>query len=64
VEDVEREIEKAEARVKTVEEALSQAAFNADAAQLTQLATEYEQARMYVDELLVEWERLAETVSE
>src|SRR5438067_7923238 len=64
LEDVEREIEQAEERVRSVEEALSQAALNADASQLTQLAADYEQARAHVDELLVEWERLAETASE
>src|SRR5437588_11935027 len=64
LEDVEREMEQAEERVRSVEEALSQAALNADASQLTQLAADYEQARAHVDELLVEWERLAETASE
>ncbi len=59
VEDVERDIEKAEAQVKAVEEALSQAALNADAAQLTQLSADYEREKAYVDELLEEWERLA-----
>ena len=62
VEDVEREIEKAEAQVKTIEAALSEAALNADGEQLTQLSTEYEQARAHVDELLAEWERLADEV--
>ena len=60
VEDVEHEIERAEEQVKSVEEALSEAALNADAALLTQLTTDYEQARAHVDELLTEWERLAE----
>jgi len=64
LEDVEREIEQAEERVRSVEEALSQAALNADASQLTQLAADYEQGRVHVDKLLVEWERLAETASE
>jgi ATP-binding cassette subfamily F protein 3 len=63
VEDVERDVEKAEALVKTLEEGLSQAALNADAAQLTQLSEEYEQARARVDELLEEWERLADVAS-
>jgi hypothetical protein len=63
VEDVEREIEKAEMQVKTLEEALSQAALSADAAQLTQLAADYEQARTRVDELLAEWERLSDMAS-
>jgi ATP-binding cassette, subfamily F, member 3 len=63
VEDVERDIEKAETLVKTLEEALSQAALKADAAQLTQLSAEYEQARGRVDELLEEWERLADVAS-
>jgi ATP-binding cassette subfamily F protein 3 len=61
VEDVERDIEKAEALVKAVEEALSQAALNADAVQLTQLSADYERAKAQVDELLEEWERLADT---
>ena len=60
VEDVEREIEKVEARVKMVEEALNEAALNGDAARLTQLSTEYEQLRAQSDILLAEWERLAE----
>ena len=63
LEDVEGEIEKAEERVKAVEEALAEAALKADAAKLTQLTAEYEQARTHVDELLVEWERLAEEAS-
>ena len=62
IEDVERDIEKAEAHVKTVENALSEAALNADGEQLTQLSTEYEQAKAHVDELLIEWERLADEV--
>src|SRR5256886_2642432 len=60
LEDVEGEIEKAEERVKSVEEALAEAALNADGALLTQLTADYEQARTRVDELLTEWERLAE----
>jgi ATP-binding cassette subfamily F protein 3 len=63
VEDVERDIEKAEALVKTLEEALSQAALKADAAQLTQLSAEYEQVRALVDKLLEEWEQLADVAS-
>ncbi len=59
VEDVERDIEKAEARVKEIEDALSLAALNADAAQLTQLTEDYEQAKTRVDALLAEWETLA-----
>ncbi|HET9921662.1 MAG TPA: ABC-F family ATP-binding cassette domain-containing protein [Ktedonobacteraceae bacterium] len=64
VEDVERDIEKAEERVKLVEEALAEAALKADAAQLTQLSADYEQARAYVDDLVAEWERLLESASE
>src|SRR6266516_4240441 len=60
VEDVEQDIEKAEAQVKAVEAALFEAALNADAARLTQLTTDYEQSKARVDELLEEWERLAE----
>jgi ATP-binding cassette subfamily F protein 3 len=63
VEDVERDIEKAEQHVKMLEEALSAAALKADADQLTQLSGEYDQARMRVDELLAEWERLLEAES-
>ena len=63
LEDVESEIEKAEERVKALEEALSEAALKADATRLTELTAEYEQARAHVDELLTEWERLAEEVS-
>jgi ATP-binding cassette subfamily F protein 3 len=62
VEDVERDVEKAEAQVKSLENALSQAALNADAEQLTQLSAEYEQAKTYVEELMAEWERLLELV--
>ena len=60
VEDVEREIEKVEVRLKTVEEALNEAAFSGDGDRLTQLSTEYEQLRAQSDVLLAEWERLAE----
>jgi len=63
IEDVEREIEKAEARVKAIEEALAQAALSADAAQLTQLSSDYEQSRAQVDRLLAEWEQLATEAS-
>ena len=62
VEDVERDIEKAELHVKTVEEELAQAALSADAEKLTQLSAEYEEARARVELLLVEWEQLADTV--
>ncbi len=59
VEDVERDIEKAEARVRALEEELAEAALYADAAQLTQLSADYEQARISVEELLQEWEQLS-----
>ena len=59
LEDVEAEIEEAEERVKSVEEALAEAALNADASLLTQLTADYEQSRAHVDELLTEWERLS-----
>jgi len=59
LEGVEAEIEEAEERVKSVEEALAEAALNADAALLTQLTADYEQSRAHVDELLTEWERLS-----
>jgi ATP-binding cassette, subfamily F, member 3 len=58
IEDVEREIDKVETRVKTLEDELAQAALKGDAAQLTQLYADYEQAKTRVDELLVEWEQL------
>ncbi|HLZ81595.1 MAG TPA: ATP-binding cassette domain-containing protein, partial [Ktedonobacteraceae bacterium] len=63
LEDVEGDIEKAEERVKSVEAALSEAALKADAAMLTQLTAEYEQVIVKVEELLIEWERLAEEAS-
>ena len=63
VEDVERDVEKAEQRVKAIEDALAQAALQADGEQLTKLTVEYEQARQQVDTLLAEWEHLAETIS-
>ncbi len=58
IEDVEREIDKVETRVKTLEDELAQAALKGDAAQLTQLYADYEQAKTRVDELLIEWEQL------
>ncbi len=63
LEDVEQEIERAEERVKAVEEALAEAALKADAARLTQLSADYEQARAQVDELLAEWDHLAGAAS-
>ena len=62
MEDVERDIEKAEAHVKSVEAALSEAALQANAEQLTLLSADYEQAKERVDELLAEWERIADDV--
>ena len=59
VEDVERDIEKAEAQVKILEEQLAEAALNADALQLTQLSVDYERAKNRIEELLMEWEQLA-----
>ena len=61
IEDVEHDIEKAEALVSTIEEELAEAALNADAAQLTQLSADHEQARVRVEELLFEWEQLSKT---
>ncbi len=61
LEDVERDVEKAEAQVKAIEDALAQAGLQADAEQLTKLTAEYEQTRERVDTLLAEWERLAES---
>lgn len=58
LEDVEREIERAEAYIKELEQALAEAALGGDAAQLTQLSADYEQAKGRVDELLAEWEQL------
>jgi ATP-binding cassette subfamily F protein 3 len=62
VEDVERDVERAEARVKELEDALSQAALEANAEQLTSLTAEYEQVKAHVDELLAEWEELSDMV--
>ena len=62
-EDVEHDIEKAEEHVKSLEEALSQAALKADATQLTQLSAKYEQAKAHVDKLFAEWERLSDVAS-
>lgn len=63
LEDVERDVEKAEVQVKAIEDALAVAALQGDAAQLTQLSDEHEQAKAHVDELLVEWEQLADVAS-
>ncbi|BCL79449.1 ABC transporter [Ktedonobacteria bacterium brp13] len=63
VEDVERDVEKAEAYVKELEDALSQAALTGNADQLTQLSSDYEQAKMRVEELVAEWEQLSDLVS-
>src|SRR6266851_5767958 len=63
VEDVERDIEKAEAQVKALEDELAEAALKADAEQLTQLSAGYEQAKTKIEELLVEWEQLAGAAS-
>ncbi len=62
VEDVERDIEKAEAYVHELEEELAVAAFHADAVQLTQLSADYDLAKARIEELLVEWERLSDDV--
>ena len=62
IEDVERDIEKSEAIVSTIEEELAEAARIADATQLTQLSADYEQARARVEELLLEWEELGKEV--
>ena len=62
VEDVERDIEQAEARVRAIEEELAEAARNADAAQLTQLSADYERAKVSVEGLLLEWEQLSKAV--
>jgi ATP-binding cassette, subfamily F, member 3 len=63
LEDVERDVEKAEAQVKSLEEALSQAALNGNAEQLTQLSSDYELAKEHVDALLAEWEQVADMAS-
>ncbi len=62
IEDVELDIERAEAHIKALEDELNVAALSADAVQLTQLSVDYEQAKARVEELLVEWERLADAV--
>ncbi len=63
VEDVEKEIEKAEALVRQIEEKLSEAALKADADGLRQFSAEHEQAKARVEELLAEWEELASAAS-
>jgi ATP-binding cassette subfamily F protein 3 len=63
IEDVEKEMERAEAEVKTLEELLSEAALQADAMRLTQLTAEYDRAKERVDELFAEWEQLADVAS-
>jgi ATP-binding cassette subfamily F protein 3 len=63
LEDVERDVEKAEASVKSVEAALAQAALQADAELLTQLSADYEQARAHLDTLLAEWEQMLDVAS-
>ena len=63
IEDVERDIEKAETHVKALEEEVSLAALNGDAVELTRLSADYERAKARVDELLVEWEQLGNTPS-
>jgi ATP-binding cassette, subfamily F, member 3 len=63
VEDVERDVEKAETKVKELEEALGLAALKADAAQLTQLSSDYEQTKAQIEALLEEWERLSNLAS-
>ncbi len=60
VEEIERDIEKAETYARSLEEQLAQAALIADAEQLTHLSIDHEQAKERVDALLEEWERLAE----
>ena len=59
IEDVERDVERAEGHVKSLEEELSRAALEGDAARLTELTAAYEQAKKSVDELLVEWEHMS-----
>jgi ATP-binding cassette subfamily F protein 3 len=63
IEAVERDVEKAEAHVTELEVALSQAALQGNGEQLTQLVSEHEQAKARVDELLAEWELVADMVS-
>lgn len=63
VEDVEHDIEKAETYVQSLEDQLAQAALVADAEKLTHLSINYEEAKARVDELLEEWERLADVAS-
>lgn len=63
LETVEFDIEETEGQIKALEEALSQAALQADVPQLTQLSADYERAKTRVDELLAEWEHLANVAS-
>ena len=63
IDDVEKDIERAEAHTRSLEDALSEAALQADAMRLTQLSLEYEQAKAQVDALFAEWERLSDVAS-
>jgi ATP-binding cassette subfamily F protein 3 len=59
VEDVEKEIEKAEAEVRRIEETLAEVALKADAEGLRRFSAEHEQAKSRLETLLSEWEELA-----
>ena len=61
--DVEQDVEKAEAHVKELEEAVARAALEGNAQQLTHLSQQYDQAREQVETLLAEWEQVAEAES-
>lgn len=63
LEDVERDVEKAEAQLKRIEDALAEAALQANGVQLTQLSAEHQQEKAHIDELLIEWEQLADVAS-
>jgi len=63
LEEVEKEIERAEAQVKLIEEKLSEAALKADAESLRRLSEEHEQVQARVDALMAEWEELGSAAS-
>ncbi|HEX3643859.1 MAG TPA: ATP-binding cassette domain-containing protein, partial [Ktedonobacteraceae bacterium] len=63
IEDVEHDIERAEAHVRLLEDQLAQAALIADAEKLTHLSTDYEEVKARIDQLLEEWEQLANVAS-
>ncbi|WP_376795996.1 ABC-F family ATP-binding cassette domain-containing protein [Thermogemmatispora sp.] len=57
--EVEQEVEEREQQVRQLEEALNAAASGGDLAALQRLTADYEAAKVELEQLLTEWERLA-----